>query len=60
MVGQDTEKKDLVRATEKVFLDRHKIWQQRLPMGLIAVAVIILSWFGIYLLWRGFAPLIGF
>ena len=55
---EEANKKDLEGEIAAVS-QRRKVWQHW-PTGLTALAVIIVSWFGIYLLWRGIAPFIGF
>ncbi|WP_240232143.1 hypothetical protein [Devosia lacusdianchii] len=53
---QQAEKKDIdVQQTAAPQRDAWARW----PTGLIAIAVLAVSWFGIYLLWRGIAPLLG-
>jgi hypothetical protein len=54
---EQADKKDLEGEVQAV-PHRRRIWQSW-PMGLTALAVIVLSWFGLYLMWRGIAPLIG-
>jgi len=55
---QQAEKKELDGHVTAVASDRRSIWQHW-PTGLIAVGVILVSWVGIYLLWRGITSLFG-
>lgn len=59
MVEHQADKKDLENAVKAAVPHRRNIWQHW-PTGLTAFAVIVFSWFGIYLLWRGIAPVFGF
>lgn len=56
-MAQRAEKKD-IEVQQVATPQRGNAWA-RWPTGLIAIAVIVFSWFGIYLLWRGIAPFLG-